>query len=717
MKQESNQAIKNWHQPKIVLFIFLVFMLSLIVRLSYLSLSDTIYGNDLRAFAENRATVTRVLPAKRGTIYDASGNPLALNVTSYTLYAYLEPSRTTNPDRPNHVVDIERTASELGELIGAPYEYMLSRLTADAYQVEFGPFGSRLTELRMLSIKALELPGIGFIESSKRFYPNGSFASYVLGYARANDDGVIVGNLGIESRYNNVLTGTNGSITYQRDLTGFQIPETPVFRTDAINGSDIYLTLDATIQRFLESAVRDAVVAQRPEWMIMTVMDAKTGAILGSATSPTFDPNNLKPGMSYLSPLHALAYEPGSVMKTFTYLCALETGRYDGSALFRSGSMTVSGRTINDWRPQGWGMIDYDIGYKWSSNVGSMQLARQLLSPNELRDCFSKFGFGKPTGIELSTESAGLLAFDGTIEIDWLAATYGQGISTTPVQLLQALTVIANDGYMIRPHLISKIVDGETGEEYRPTISREKVVSSESAKKMRELMDGAVNEPGFPPSVFHMEDIRLIGKTGTAQIWCTQTNRYLTGQYMLSFTGMFPAEDPEIIFYVAYSKPLSRFHRQLAVPTHEVIRNIAKYLNMQTEAPFESSVNSYTMSNYINQNVTDVRETLREMGMRVVVIGDGDKVINQRPLIGTTVVTGDRIFLVTNGNNRTMENVMGWTRAEFETYVRLLGNQHRINGFGSVVEQTIPPGTPIEKDMLIEVILRSRFEEEEIKEE
>jgi len=712
MKQESNQAIKHWRAPRIVLMIFLVFMLSLIGRLTYLSLSDTIYGTDLRAFAENRATVNRTLFARRGTIYDSSGNPLALNVTSYTLYAYLEPSRTTNIDRPNHVVDVERTATELGELIGAPYEYMVSRLNANAYQVEFGVYGSRLTELKKLAIEELELPGIGFIESSKRFYPNGSFASYILGYARVNDDGVIVGNLGIERRYNEVLTGTNGNIRYQRDLSGFQIPDTPVIRTDAINGSDIYLTVDATIQRFLESAVRDAVVAQRPEWMIMTIMDAKTGAILGSATSPSFDPNNLPPGMSYQNPLHSLAYEPGSVMKSFTYLCAIDTGRYDGGQLFRSGSMTVPGATVNDWRPEGWGMISFDVGYKWSSNVGSMQLARQVLTPNELRECFISYGFGRPTGIELSNEASGSIAFDGRIEIDWLASTYGQGISSTPVQLLQALTIIANDGYMVRPHLISKIVDGETGEEFYHTPQRERITSSEAAKKMRELMDGAVNIPGFPPHPFHMDDIHLIGKTGTAQIF--EGGRYLLGQYMLSFTGMFPAEDPEIIIYVAYSKPASRFHRQLAVPTHEVIRNIAKYLNMQTDDPFESSVNSYVMSNYINQDVYEVKETLTNMGLRVVVIGDGDTVVNQRPSLGTTIVTGDRILLVTNSKNITMENVIGWTRVEFETYMRLIGTPYRINGFGSVVEQTIPPGTEINRDMLIEVILRSRFDEEEI---
>lgn len=712
MKQESNSTvIKNWRQPKIVLLIFLVFILILLAQFAYLSLSDKIYGLDLKAFAENRITVSKELIAKRGTIFDSEGNVLAINVTSYKLIAYLDSSRTADMNNPLHVADKEKTAQKLAEVLKAPYEYIYERLQKEGvYQVEFGKYGSKLTELTKLEIEELELPGIDFVESSKRFYPNGSFASYIVGYAKTDEDGSINGELGVESKFDSILKGINGSLLYQKDPAGYQIPDTKETRTEAIDGSDIYLTIDSNIQRFLETAVKETVSKYNPEWMVMIVMDAKTGEILGSATSPSFDANNLPNEMSYQNPIISYAYEPGSVMKTYTYMCAIETGLYDGEELFQSGSYKIGPNTVNDWRKSGWGKIPYDKGYMYSSNVGTMHLSKKYLSPEKLRNCLISYGFGELTGIELSGEAKGSLGFNGNIEIDWLSASFGQGISTTAIQQIQALSIIANDGVLVSPYIIKKIVNNNTGEETKTEVKKgNQIVSKATTDKMKELMYGTVNNSWATGYTYHVEGFDVIGKTGTAQIY--ENGRYLEGDsnYLISFAGMYPMDDPEIIIYTAMKKPSTYLSKILAAPVKEVIQNIAKYRNINTKEPTESSVNSYALASYLNQNVEAVKNSLKNIDIDVIIIGDGDIIINQYPYKGSTIVTNDKVFLITNGNNIELENVIGWARTDFERYMNIIGHSYKINGYGYIKDQSIKAGTLL-KDELIEVNLENKYE-------
>lgn len=711
MKRENDTVVKNWRQPKYVLLVFLFFILILIVVFSYLSLSSKVFSLDLKEFANRRITVKKELVAKRGTIYDSEGNILAINVASYKLIAYLDSSRTTDESNPNHVVDKVSTAKVLSETLNAPYDYILSRLEKEGvYQVEFGSYGSRLTELQKLAIEELELPGIDFIESSKRFYPNGSFASFTVGYAKVDEDENIVGELGIESGYNNILKGTNGSLTYQKDLSGFQIPDTPEQRIDAIDGSDIYLTLDANIQRFLETAVREAVEEHTPEWMIMVAADPKTGEILGVATSPSFDPNNLPKDMSYQNPLISYEYEPGSVMKTYTYLCAIDTGNYDGEKTYQSGSYKIGNVTIHDWRKAGWGKISYDVGYQYSSNVGSINVAKDYLSAGKLKECLQSYGFGSKTGIELSGEASGSLNFNGKIEVDWLSPSYGQGFSTTAIQQVQALTIIANDGVMVKPHIIKKIVNNNTGEVIETKVEKTgQIVKKETVAYMKELMYGAVNNNWAPGYTYSVKGFDVIGKTGTAQIY--ENGHYLTGDnnYLISFAGMYPKDDPQIIIYAAMKKPKDYRSKTLAPAVKSVVQNIAKYKNINTTAPIETTVQTYNMTSYINETTAKVEKSLKQEGLNVIVIGDGETIVNQYPTKGSNVVTGDKVFLVTNGTKRKLENVVGWSKNDFTTYMNLLNVPYELNGYGYIKEQSVKAGTEIQGEMLVQVTLSNKY--------
>ena len=297
-----NNLNQTWNFPKFVFKIFLFCMLILLIQLCYLSLSPNIYGINMDLFAANRNTVEKTLYATRGTIFDSNGSILAQNVNSYTVIAYLSETRTGSSPTPLHVVDKKSTAEALAPILDMSAEYIETLLNKTSYQVELGPGGREITELKKEEIEKLNLPGIDFIENYKRYYPNGDFASYIIGYAKKNEvktkvDGKevisedLVGELGIESHYNKFLKGTNGYTIYQKDRFGYKIPDTKETTVKAVNGSDIYLTIDSSIQRFAEASVKEVTEEYNPEWMILAVMDAKTGDILASATSPSFDPN------------------------------------------------------------------------------------------------------------------------------------------------------------------------------------------------------------------------------------------------------------------------------------------------------------------------------------------------------------------------------------------------------------------------------------------
>lgn len=696
---------RKWQTPKFVFRVFLVFIMLLYLQLCYLTLSPKVYGIDMDTFASNRNTVKTILQANRGTIYDKDGDPLAISVTTYTLIAYLSPSRTTDSNNPQHVVDKELTATKLSEVLGLDYNYVLERLNQDKYQVEFGTGGSNITELKKDEIKALGLPGLDFIETTSRNYPNGDFASYIIGYAKKYQDtetingitssfNTLVGELGIESKYNDLLTGTNGYLEYQKDRSGYRIPDTKEVRTDAVNGSNIYLTLDSGIQRFAESAIEELEQTYSPKWGLVTIMNAKTGEILASATSPSYNPNDLSTIKSYENPLVTYQYEPGSTMKIYTYMCAIEKGTYNGNETYTSGSYTIGEDVIYDWNKKGWGNITYDLGFAYSSNVGAVNIVNNFINKGELRDCLEKYGFGTKTGVELARELSGTINFNYPVEV--AAASYGQGITTTPVQHLQALSIIANKGKMVTPHIVSKIVDPNTGEttyEAKTTYSSQ-LVKESTAQKVKDLMHDVItnNDAGAATgTLYRVEGVDLIGKTGTAQIYSNSKGGYLTGEqdYVYSFAGMFPYDDPEIIIYAAVQQPTYGKGTGVSKVVKSVVQSIVKYYNMGNDNEENNEQQKLIeVNSYLNKNVDEIASKLETEGVEVVRIGDGTKVVSQYPTSGSNVVVGDKVFLITNGTNREIPNISGWSRADILTLANLLNIEVNFEGYGYVSTYT-----------------------------
>ena len=462
----AKEKAKEWKTPRKIFLVFFFIIIVLFARYCYLALSPEINGRNMKVFAANRNTVSRILTAKRGTIYDMSGNVLAQTVSSYTLIAYLDEERSTKT-QINHVKDIDSTAKALAPVLGADEESLKKMLQKGKdegkYQIEFGTAGKNLTELKKSEIEELNLPGIDFEESYKRYYPNGDFASYILGYAKTNEytdkNGKLVtsidGELGIEAKFDEDLKGTDGYLMYQQDRFGYKIPDTKEERIEALDGKDIYLTIDSSIQRFAETEVQYMQTEYEPEWTMIAVMDAKTGDILASSSTPSFNPN-LRNITNYENPLVSNAFEPGSTMKIYTYMCAIDKGTYNGEETFKSGSIEVADAVIRDWNNKGWGTITYDKGFEYSSNVGVSTMINHFIDRDEMKDCFQKYGFGTSTGIDLSRELSGSLGFKYPVEV--ANAAFGQGITTTPIQHLKALTMIANDGQELTPHIVSKIV-------------------------------------------------------------------------------------------------------------------------------------------------------------------------------------------------------------------------------------------------------------------
>lgn len=681
------------------IFLFVV----ILVKLTYVAISPKVDGIDLNTFALSRTTATKTIEASRGTIYDINNEVLATNVRSYTVIAYLDESRTSDEANPRHVVDKETTAEKLSPLINMTSKQILKLLnTKNVYQVELGPGGRNITELIKEEIEALDLPGIDFIKSTKREYPNGDFASYIIGYAKKNDEGSIVGELGIEGKYNNELTGTNGKTIYQKDAYGYRIANTPEVTEEAKNGYDIYLTLDSNIQLYLENAIKE-IENFNIDWATLTIADAKTGAIVGSTSSPSYNPNILNI-TDYNNPLVSYTYEPGSTMKIYSFMAAIEEGLYKGDELYQSGSIQVSDYNISDWNKEGWGKITYDKGFTYSSNVAAVLLS-QKLGKEKLLDYYKKFGFGKKTGIELSNEYDGKIKFN--YESELASASYGQGITTTPIQNIQALTSLSNGGTILKPYIISKIVDNEGNVVYEGKRTElTKVVSLNTVKKMMDLMDETVNskDTAVTGYRYHTDKLTLIGKTGTANY--TQNGKYVSGQYstIRSFAGVFPKDDPKYIIYVSVKK-FQGASSSLGNIIKKMVESVVTYKNLSDKDSNVDESKVINIASYINQGKNETVKLLEKYGLCPIVIGDGEYIINQYPSTNSSVLYGSKVFLVTNGNNITMPNVIGWTHNEINTFAKLIKINYNIDGYGKVINTNIPEGSIIDlnNDLLVEL--------------
>ncbi len=702
--KENNVKVNN-----LALVCAFIFFIVLIVRLSYLTLSSEVDGINLQNFAKRRTTKETTLKARRGNIYDSNGNVLGQDVSSYTLIAYLDPKRTIKENDPKHVIDKENTALMLSAIIDLDYDTILKYLSKEGvYQTEFGPKGKGLNEITKDKIKATNLPGLDFIETKKRYYQYGDFASYLVGYAKTNTDETVTGELGIEKYFNDELTGIDGYTIYQKDRNGYKIAGTSEIKKEATDGSDVYLTIDNNVQFFVEKALSKR-TNNDSESMTIVLAEAKTGKILAYATNPSFDPNK-RNITNYMDPVSSISFEPGSTMKIYTYMAALESGVYQGKDKYKSGTFTTKDKTvIKDWNNVGWGSISYDQGFIYSSNTAVVNIMDKYMDADTLRNYFTKLGFGSKTGINVPMESSGKIAFKYETEI--FNAAFGQGIMTTPIQHVKALTSIANNGELLKPYVVEKVVDADGNiilQNERTVLDN--VASSDTIAYIKNLMWHTINDKDGAAHGYAIDGFDIIGKTGTAQIAKTNGKGYLTGDrnHNRSIAIMFPKDNPKIIIYgvATYAAKSTT----LSSVVKEIITNVSKYYNIYGgEEQKEIKSSQIILDNYLNKTTSDVEKILKEKELNVITIGDGDKIIKQYPSANTNLMKGDKVFLLTNGNKKTMSDVIGYSQNEIQILCDFLGIGLKMNGNGYVVSQSINSGELLNNENILEVNLKLPF--------
>ena len=664
---------------KFIILVVAFLFVAIICKLSYVVLSDKVDGINLKDKSASISTVKKTLYADRGNIYDINGEELASTVNSYTVIAYLNSNKT-------NVSDKEKTAKELSPILNMTEEKLIELLNKKLYQVELRPGGYGITEVVKARIEKLELPGIDFIKNSKkRYYNKSTFASYIIGYAKVLDDGKISGELGIEGYYDDILSGTNGYTKYLKyTSSNYKIPNTNEDTKKAKDGSDIYLTIDSSIQLIAEKAVSSMKEKFNTDWAVFTVMDAKTGAIVASATNPNFNPNDTNTIKEYMNPLLSYQYEPGSVMKVFSFASSMEEGKYDGEETFKSGSYTLDdGTVIRDSERKGWGTISFDEGFARSSNVAATTLALRL-GVDKLSEYYNNLGFGKKTGIELSNEAIGDIEM--VYQSELATASFGQGVSVTAIQMLQALSAMTNDGTVIKPYIVDKVVDQNGNITYqgkRQVVK--KVYSTNTVNKMHEIMKKVIDINKY----WQVNNVSIMGKTGTAQI-ASPKGGYLTGtyDYIKSFAGIFPADDPKYIVYVAGKKPETNLGSWAKVIT-TAIEEIASYAKLTESKSDADPSKIITLDNYISKYLDTTLEELKNKKIDVIILGTGKYIINQYPLKNKTLLSGEKLFLLTNDKEIKMENLKGWSLSEVKTYCNLIGLKLEYNGYGYVINQSI----------------------------
>ena len=709
------KKIKKTNVNKIkVSFLMFVFVIGqfivFIARITYLCIADYKVGDStITAFIKNRNTKEEVILPTRGSIMDTNNNILAEDVASYTVIAYLSESRSENSKTPKHVVDPAATAKTLAPYINMDETILTNLLSKDAYQVELGPGSRNLSQIQMEKIKNLNLPGIDFIQSTKRYYPNGNFASYAIGYTinKEDDNGNIwkVGQLGIEEYYNKELTGKSGYRTYEKDRYGYKIANGREYVEASEDGDDIYLTIDSNVELFTQNALKKMMEDSNGEWGIIIVADAKTGAILAYSTDPNFNPND-RDMTSYVDPMTGYTYEPGSTMKIFSYMCAIENGKYNGDKTYTSGEISYeasdgSKTTIHDWNKKGWGVITYDYGFAMSSNVGAASLLEEkIITKKQLNECYHSYGFGSKTNFTLKREMSGSIKFN--YDIDAASATFGQAITITPIQIIQAITSISNDGKILKPYIVSKIVDSNTKEtNYEATVEVvDTVASSSTIDKIKKLMtsvicDDSVNCTG---SAYYMKDYPIMGKTGTAQIYNPNTGTYMTGEsdYIYSFVGLYPTDEPEIIIYTALKKPKDTTN-YVAPAVKDVVVNTSKYLNIIID---EDKNTSYTIKNYINKKTDTIKSELEKNNLKVYILGKGEKIINQYPSKNSILQSNSIVVLLTDDYDKTMPNLIGLSYKDASNILKLMNVRYNLTGNGYVTSQNIKERTIIKENDL-----------------
>lgn len=630
---------KNHIRIKITMVTIFVIFIIIILRVFYVEVIDY---EKLNKYASNLWSRNLPIKSDRGIIYDRNGTILADNITTTSLVVI-----------PNQIKNKEETAKKISEILNVDYGAMLKHINKKTSIERVHPEGRRLSYETADKIKNLKMDGVYLVKESKRKYPYDTYMAHTLGFVGIDNQGLS----GIELTYDKYLTGEDGAIKYFSDAKGNKLKLTEIYEQPQ-NGMNITLTINNEIQTSLERELSNAVTKYNPDRAVGIVMDPNSGEILAISARPTFSQNNYKDysieEINRNLPVWA-TYEPGSTFKIITLSAALEENLVDldKDTYTDTGSIKVENATLHCWKSGGHGKETFLQVVENSCNPGFVVLG-QRLGKDKLFDYIESFGFGKKTGVDLNGESTGIL-FDrskvGPVELATTA--FGQGVSVTPIQQVTAVSAAINGGTLYKPYIVKSINEPETNNvvlENKKTIVRN-VISKETSEKVRYALESVVANGSGRTS--YIDGYRVGGKTGTAQK--VENGHYMTNNYILSFIGFLPADNPQVVVYIAIDNPKGTVQyggTTVGPLSKAVLKDCIKALNIpKSDGGKQKKYQWPNPKTILVPDVTGktVNEAKTELtGLNVIVVGEGEKVLYQSPEPKTKLDEGKTIRLFTN---------------------------------------------------------------------
>lgn len=624
---------------KIVFIVVIFIILFMFFRILYIQIFNY---DKLNTLATSLWQRNLPITADRGRILDRNGKVLATNITTTTLYVV-----------PNQVIDKEGTARKLATILDCSYEDMLKHLTKRTSLEKVNPEGRQLSSDIADKINELNIDGLYLMKEAKRYYPYGTLLSHVLGYVGIDNQGLS----GLELKYDNYLTGKDGSIKYTSDGKGNRLNELEVYE-EAQNGMDIYLTIDIDIQLALEKELENATAKYNPDESLAVVMDPNTGEILAMGSNPTFDSNSYQKYETEVINRNLPIwknYEPGSTFKIITLAASIEekTINVFEDHFHDGGSVNVEGARIKCWKAGGHGSQTFMQVVQNSCNPGFV-LMGQKLGTERLYNYVEQFGFTKKTGIDLNGESSGIMFdLEDIGPVEQATVSFGQGISVTPIQQVTGVSAAINGGKLYKPYVVKYITEPETDDimyENTPTLVR-RVISEESSSLVRTVLESVVST-GTGKNAY-IENYRVGGKTGTAQK--VKDGKYMVGNYIVSFIGFLPADKPEYIVYVAvdYPKGVTQYGGTVSAPlAKNIMKNIISIKGLKPSK--DVTPRTYTwldikykqVPNVVGLSKKEVTNILK--GFDVIYSGSGDTVMYQEPDEGTYIKENGTVKVMMN---------------------------------------------------------------------
>lgn len=579
------------------------------------------------------------LEAARGKIYDSQQKVLVDNLTTSSLIIV-----------PSQVKDYVTTANQLSKILGCSKEKILEKVKKKVSVERIQPEGRQLTEEKAYQIDRLKLPGVYLVQDTLRYYPHKNYLAQTLGFVGIDNQGLV----GLELKYDEYLSGVNGSINYYMNAKSQNLNIYPADYVYPTNGMDIELTIDSRVQDVVERELNNAYTTYNPDSILCLAMDPRNGKILAMCSKPDFDPNDYKNADSQIYNRNLpiwKSYEPGSTFKIITFSSALNEKLFDmdKDTYYDRGYEIVKGARIKSWKKGGHGLQTFREVLQNSSNPGFVEIGRRL-GKERLYQYIQDFGLTKKTGGDLTGESSGIMFdYDKFNEVEQATVAFGQGISVTPIQLVRAVCACVNGGQLYKPYIVNKVYNSKTHEvvvENQPEKIRQ-VITSDTSAKVRDAMEGVVTDGGGKNA--YIDGYRIGGKTGTAQRAINGT--YAGNGYILSFLGVAPIDNPQIVLYLAMDNPKKcvQYGGTTAAPIARKIfmdvlpaLHVKKVTQQREKAYVWTDVKTYDVENYVGKTKKEVKN--EHYGFEF--LGSGDYVIDQLPRVGEKIEDGQKVKIM-----------------------------------------------------------------------